>query len=166
MSAVLIVIMACVGCIGNLVDFYICALIQDKNTVTMRGVVQVLDLFILGTYVVCIIFLYCYKGMSNMTVRIILYLILILVTEFSAIVAYGLFMGIWNQSQKDIMDFYKQVAIMVLVYQCLKYCYFLTVILLLLHELPNVFVGMVLAPMTPSLGFQQLPTIDYLPSNL
>ncbi len=117
------VILSIVGLLGNLIDFIICTLVPDPNTVTARHVSQFLDVVLVLMYLTTTILICCGPKLNTLWGKLGVYLVLGVVAELFTIATYGLFTGIWNQGHQEYMDFYKEVALVILLYMGFKFVY-------------------------------------------
>ena len=121
MSGIFFVIFSILGILASIGDYLICELVQDGNTSTARTLSEFFDFFMILLYLATVAISCCKLRLTGTMGKIAVFLTMGVVTEFSSVVGYGLFTGIWNQGQQEHMDFYKEVAILVLIYVAARF---------------------------------------------
>ena len=119
MSTILL-ILSIFGITWNFLDYFVCSLVQDQYTAMARSIEQILDSFVIALFILCIVINCINIQIKGLPAQLMTYMTFASIILMSAVAAYSMFMGIWEQGQLDHMDFYKQVALMVLGYMCGK----------------------------------------------
>lgn len=119
MAAWVFVTLSVFGTVFAIADFVICMLVEDPNTHTGRAIAEVFDTIQIAIHA-CIVVMMCAGTTLGAWGKLAIYLAIGVAVEFAGLSTYSIFNGIWAQGQTEYVDFYKQVALMVLAYSAAR----------------------------------------------
>jgi len=117
-----VIITAIFGIILSFLDSIICVIVKDQMLLSFRKLEILLNAFLILVYIFGI-YIVCSPDLNKRMIKFAGYFIMAFSIEFIFINGAAISIIIWNQGNPDTIDFYKEVAIIVIAYMLIKMMY-------------------------------------------